>query len=698
MLKYLIAVLSVIFIALGTLYMHFSTSIFIDFRPNAPISTAFRAEDDAIVFQDSEGTFTPLLLRGVEVTPSIPGKMSRNFYVGMYDYLRWFGYIYEMGANTIYASNTMDSDFYNALYKFNTTSDRPLLLLQGVDGHDYNSLTSTLKETIDIIHGSRVNLLDSIGFELFRSDVSPWVVGFLVGSEWNPDTITFMNHFDPVLADSFQGEFFSSADSSSRFEVMLAQVMDSATAYETKRYKVQRPIGFISNPTIDFLEYEWAYAVQLGKHVQLNSENIIPTQSMGAGTFASYRLFYFVDDFAKYLAPNQQETLAPILESLDQSCIFDGYLDLLARYHNMPVIATGFGFSSSRAPHIMERSPLTEQDQGEALAVTAMQIEEAGWGGSFISTWQDTWDRRAWNTAFSSDPWRYHYWHNLQSVDQGYGLIAFEPGRYSRPVLIDGNTNDWNDYHLVHEDRGISIYAQYSTQGLYLLIRGDAINPTNTIYLPIDVTPRSGTSVFNDLEFQRPSDFLLILSGEHESRLLVNRRYHATYQRFYEEIAGINPFTAVPPRWESEFVPITLALQNTLMVDAHTFAWLTDEARELRRLKYWDTGVLTHGIGDPDSLYFNSLTDFSFGENLVEIRLPWMLLNFYDPSLMQVHDDYFERFGVEGQRISAIYIGAATEGGTVPMSPIPLRGWRNYVVFHERLKQSYFIMQKNWRD
>jgi len=686
----------ILFIALGTLYAYFARSFFIDFRPNAPVVAAFLAEGDTMMHQNQDGEFVPIMLRGVEVTPSIPGHMAWDFAATRDDYYRWFEYIHTMGSNSIYVSVVMDADFYRALYGFNTTNDRPLYLLQGVGGHDYSSLTSSLREAIDIIHGRRVNLLGRDGIEFFLSDISPWVAGLLVGSDWDPDMITFMNHFDPAMDDSFEGEFFSTAYGASRFEVMLANVMNDAAAYEARRFKVQRPIGFISNPLIDFLEYSVAYATQLRKYAYLDPENILPSEAMTAGTFAAYRLFYFTDDFISLLAPSQQEALAPILEDLEHSNFVDGYLNLLARYHSMPVIATGFGFSSSRAPNILNRPPMNERQQGQSLASMAVQIEESGWGGAFISTWQDTWERRTWNTAFSSDPWRNHYWHNLQSVDQGYGLMAFDPGQHTRPVLIDGNDEEWSDSHLVHEYGGVRIYAQYSTQGLYLLVRGHGVSPQNTLYLPIDITPNSGTSTYRGFEFARPSDFLLVVSGTRESRLLVNKRYDATFQRFYGEMTGNNPFTLVPPRWDSEFVPITIALQNTLIVDERTFAFLTDEARELRRLKSWETGTLTHGIGDPASPHFNSLADFFFGENLVEIRLPWTMLNFFDPSTMQVHDDYFENFGVQGLSIREIHIGIATEDAVAPMSPIPLRGWRNNVQSHERLKQSYFIMQEIW--
>ncbi|MCL2426747.1 MAG: hypothetical protein FWD05_10480 [Oscillospiraceae bacterium] len=702
MLKYIIAIFIIITIVLGSLYAYFSRSVFIDLRPNAPITAEFRTEGESIMQQNEDGTFSPIQLRGVEMTPSIPGYMAWDFGAYVYDYLRWFEHIEAMGANTVYVPSTMDSNFYYAFYRHNRSyAEEPLLLLQGIAGNDYDSLTTNLKEAIDIIHGRRINFFSRTGVEMFLLDVSEWVVGFVAGTEWDPDAIVFMNHFDRTAPASFEGEFFSSAEGASPFEVMLTRVMDTATSYESRRFKTQRPIGFISSPITDFLEYAPAYSRQLRKYAQLDAENILPTESMPAGTFAAYRLFEFADDFSRYISHEQYTELAPIFARLDWNCIYNGYLDLLVQYHTMPVIATGFGFSTARSPYRDDRYPLTEREQGEALANMVTQLEERNWGGSIISTWQDNWERRTWNTAFSSNPWRYQYWHNVQAVDQSYGLMAFDPGRYENPVVIDGNVDDWDESYFVHEYDGIRIYAQYTYQGLYLLIRGEGVNPHNTLYLPIDVTPHTGTSMYNDLNFERPSDFLLILSGTHNSRLLVNQRYHATHQRFSEEMTGINPYThSIPPMWNSEFVPILLGIQNTTILDAEIFesaAMLTDEVQELVRMRSWDTGILTHGIGNPASPNFNSLADFYFGDNLVEIRLPWMMLNFYDPSYMQVHDDYYVRFGVEGIRIQNIYIGIATEGEEAPMSPIPLNGWRRYdIQTHERLKQSYFIMQELW--
>jgi len=687
----------IIFITVGSAYAYFTRGVFIDFAPDAPIDIMFMSQRDNIAQPNQYGYFVPLNLRGVEVVPSLPGNWAWDFAATYDDYYRWLRQISEMNANAIYVSTIMDAAFYRAFYNFNQMNERPLFLLQGVGGHDYSSLSNSLREAIDIIHGNRINFLNRYGIEIFMSNISPWVVGLVVGSEWDPDLVTFMNHFDPSMPDYFEGEFFSSAYGASRFEVLLAQIMDGAVSYETRRYKTQRPIGFISNPTIDFLEYQWAYATQLRKYVQLDHENIIASDYALAGMFAAYRLFHFTDDFSSLLTYEQQKELAPLLETMNRDGFANGYLDLLNKYHSMPVIATGFGVSSSRAPRLMDTVPLTEREQGLGIADMAMQIEQAGWGGAFISTWQDSWERRTWNTIFSSDPWRYHYWHNLQGIDQAYGLMAFDPGLQSRPVVLDGTVNGWFESQFVHEYQGIRIYAQYTPQGLYLMLYGQGVTPHNTLYVPLDIMPHSGTFTFNDRQFERPANFMLVISGTHNSRLLTTQRNNATFQRFALEMYNINPYTRIPPRWYSEFEPIIIPVQNTVVIDALEFERLRDEARERMRIPSTITGNLTHGIGDPSSQYFNSLADFTFGDNVVEVRIPWMLLNFYDPSQMYVHDDYFEHFGVEAIRISEMYIGIAARSEYIaPMSPVPLQGWRNTVEFHERLKQSYFIIQEMW--
>lgn len=82
----------------------------------------------------------------------------------------------------------------------------------------------------------------------------------------------------------------------------------------------------------------------------------------------------------------------------------------------------------------------------------------------------------------------------------------------------------------------------------------------------------------------------------------------------------------------------------------------------------------------------------------MEIRLPWQLLNFSNPSQMQIHDDYYENYGVEGISIDRMYVGAGDGSATVPLFEAALEGWGTHVTYHERLKESYYVLQRLWAD
>ena len=63
-----------------------------------------------------------------------------------------------------------------------------------------------------------------------------------------------------------------------------------------------------------------------------------------------------------------------------------------------------------------------------------------------------------------------------------------------------------------------------------------------------------------------------------------------------------------------------------------------------------------------------------FGDDFVEIKIPWQLLNFSNPSEMQVHDDYYERYGVENLAIDSMWVGAGDAEASIPLFELPLEG------------------------
>ena len=115
----------------------------------------------------------------------------------------------------------------------------------------------------------------------------------------------------------------------------------------------------------------------------------------------------------------------------------------------------------------------------------------------------------------------------------------------------------------------------------------------------------------------------------------------------------------------------------------------------------YETGALRHGIANPESEDFDSLADFCFTSQGAEIRIPWQLLNFANPSEMLIHDDYYENFGVEYLHIDEMWVGLAAGDAPefrIPMASSALEGWGKTVTYHERLKVSYYILQDYWAE
>ena len=162
-------------------------------------------------------------------------------------------------------------------------------------------------------------------------------------------------------------------------------------------------------------------------------------------------------------------------------------------------------------------------------------------------------------------------------------------------------------------------------------------------------------------------------------------------QRVYGEDAYLN----VPEKDTGKFVPIHLMLQ---VANDPSFE-ITPEGFE--SAETFDTGTLTYGNGNPDSADFNSLSDFIVNGDEIEIRLPWSLLNFYNPSEMVIHDDYYENYGIEGIEISEMYAGVGTDANVqfpIKMGTVELKGWGTNPTWHERLKQGYYDLQELWKD
>ena len=320
-------------------------------------------------------------------------------------------------------------------------------------------------------------------------------------------------------------------------------------------------------------------------------------------------------------------------------------------------------------------------------------IKKAGCAGSIIFSWQDEWFKRTWNTMANVDLTKTAYWSDFQTNEQFFGLMSFDPGEEESVCYTDGDTEEWSGDDLLSENGDYTLSMKYDEKFIYFRIHKENLDFENEkIYIPLDITPKSGSyyAEGEDVKFDRQADFLVVLDGKENSRVLVQQRYDVFRVVYSEAYGEDNPYFEVPDKDTPVFDKIYMALQigNVNAAD-----------EEDRMSEKFETGRLTYGNGNPYDRDYHSVSDFIADGDDIEIRLPWDLLNFSNPSQMQVHDDYYENYGIENLSVKGIYAGIGTEAGKdnrIKMNRKELKGWGKNPTYHERLKQSYYMIQDIW--
>ncbi len=243
---------------------------------------------------------------------------------------------------------------------------------------------------------------------------------------------------------------------------------------------------------------------------------------------------------------------------------------------------------------------------------------------------------------------------------------------------------------------------------------------TNT-YVLLDTKPDQGnTSIpFNTaLETNDGVDFLVHLAGPDDSRVLVDSYYDVFYYIYGETLEMIPEVEYAGDRDSGEFHEIELVLSREMEIP---------DPEQTVPFESYETGKLRFGIGDPDHEEYDSLADVCVTpeENMIEIRLPWLLLNFGDPSQREViadlWDDEYSLEEYAGDVIDDISISAVTvrpdseqeaadlesepnitdslseiRDGELQFDSAAQFTWEtwNEPAYSERLKESYDVMQQ----
>jgi len=696
-------------------YVYYQTGFHIDLHPDAPIETFVKTEGKEILLNQGEG-YEEFEIRGVDMGVGIPGKFATDYAIDTETYLRWFSYIQEMGANTIRVYTLLQPDFYEAVYEYNKDREEPLYIIHGlwvndhvlyshVDAYDDSFLGTMLEDSktlVNIIHGrQKLQLGEGLGTGSYTKDISPWVLGYILGVEWEDVTVAYT---DEMREDknNYQGKYMKTTWNATPFEAMLAQVGDKLIQYETNRYKSQRLVAFSNWPTTDPLDYPDNVTRVFKKIAKVDVEHIEMTEEFLSGTFASYHIYPYYPDFLRYMSDEYEKTY---VDKTGKVNTYYSYLKMINEHHTVPVIISEFGIPTSRGMAQTDlytgrnQGRMSEQDQGKAIQECYEDIMDAGCSGSIIFTWQDEWFKRTWNTMHYIDLTKTPYWSDYQTNEQYFGLLSFDPGEEQSICYVDGDLSEWTDEDIVISDGEASVSMKYDEKFVYFLVYKKGFTGEETLYLPIDITQKTGSNYCRNpnLKFERDADFLIVIDGEEESRVLVQERYNPMRPMFYESTHGRDPYYNIPDKNSPKFERINLILRH--QGSEETEDEISKEQSQRRFSEVYETGLLTYGNASPNAEDFNSLADFCFSGEYVEIKLPWQLLNFSNPSEMMVHDDYYEHYGIENLKIDNLYIGIGSENTSnerIMMNSFSLKGWGKKVTYHERLKESYYDIQEMW--
>ncbi|WP_042347103.1 hypothetical protein [Bacillus massiliigorillae] len=661
-----------------------------------------------------DGKWTQLTLKGVNIGMGKPGVFPGEAAITEDEYYRWFEQIGNMNANTIRVYTLHPPGFYNALKRYNDSHKDKIYVLHGVwineelleesldafEEKNMKDFQNEMKTISDVIHGNAV-VKDKVGHAsgIYQSDISEYVIGWILGIEWYPLMVENTNKLHKDIGE-YEGNFFKTKNAHP-FEHWLAMQMDILAQYEMKTYHSIRPMSFTNWPTTDILEHP-SDATDSEDIVSVNPNVIYTKNDMDlAGQFASYHIYPYYPDFMHYDKKYQS-----FIDHRGKYNSYAGYLNELNNAHRLPILVAEFGIPSSRGlthenKFGKNQGFMTEQEQGKLISEMYEDIVEEKMIGGLVFTWQDEWFKRTWNTMDYDNPNRRPFWSNAQTNEQQFGLLSFDRNK----IQVDGNVNDWSTPPLYEKKQGDlkKLYVDHDERNLYIRLDYDP-KRKGAPKLLLDTVPNQGNHFISNnknITFANGVDFLVDLS-EKKSHILVDQYYDMF---FYQYKKPEVPKEKLPVKNSGVFTPILYALDKE---------YNNPEAGITYDFKTTETGKLRQGNSNPESKDYDSLADYYINEEkgIIELRIPWLLIQAKDPSQKEFTGDLYENGLNASTLIEKLNIGILFENeeGTITDSLPTLKNnqlsamkgytWDNWnePLYQERLKQSYYIIQKLWEE
>jgi len=623
-------------------------------------------------------TAQPIFFRGVNLGAGGPGHFPGEFAFTKEDYRRYIRFARDLHANAIRVYALHPPAFYQALREENLAHpDRPLWLFQEVwtelpesgdfwDAAFTSDFEREIRLDVDAVHGNAA-VLPRPGHASGRydADVSPWLAGWLLGREWEPDAVRTTERSRPD-STRFRGHYFSVTDGTP-METWLARACETAASHEQARYGVAHAVSFVNWPTLDVMRHptetergggeaehdEDAYSVD-PRHIRPLRE--ASPQSGFLGYFADYHVYPYYPDFLN-LDPGYAA-----FRDRHGPCSYAGYLrDLKAHTRGLPLLIGEYGVPSSRGiahiqPQGINHGGASEREQGAQDVRLLEDIAESGCAGSLLFALFDEWFKVNWLVARGEAPReRDPLWHNVLDPEENYGLIAFDP---PPRIRIDGSLDDWNGVAPYATDPGgrwiRAFYAVTDPTCLYLrfdLAPGPARGRPAALGVAIDVLdPARGDTRLPaplDATWSRGAEYALVIApAARKAELFIDRRTNwSTWSCLLRGGAFV--------RQPAPFAPVANADGRYAPLLIETNRERVSRSGTVYPPLHLDWGRLEPGRDwavDPSGAR-------------IEVAIPWGLIGVGDPSSRSVVDDVLGTRQTEVSQTSGIgFLAWATSG------------------------------------
>ena len=621
-----------------------------------------------------EGGWTPFFIKGVNLGAALPGRYASEF-PDSATYARWIEGMAGMNANAVRVYTIHPPEFYQALLDWNVDNpDRSLWVVHGVwtglppdddfEGEPYESdFFAEMRRVVDVLHGrASIEYRPGNAWGHYTADVSGWTLAYILGREWEPHSALA---YDSIRggAGGFEGRYIR-VEGGNAMDAWMAKAVEEIVGYETETYRAQRPVAYTNWPTLDPLDHpsettadqEMSIRRALGETpavrpreyendaIHLDATLARPTEFFPAGYFASFHAYPYYPDFMIL-----SDRYAASASTLGPSRYF-GYLQELKAHHgDMPVVISEYGVPASLGnahlqPEGMHHGGLTETQMAEANRRLTLEIAESGMAGGALFAWIDEWFKQNWVALeFELPQDRNRLWYNRLDAEQHYGMWAVEAAPPFAGASLDERLTAWRAVEPLYRTPELTVRASHDAAYLWLLVEAPGSTLADTTWVGFDVIrPDAGGFRWPGSVGERLPigvEFVLRATGD-DVRVLADPPSNpfrlAEVGQGGRGLTGNRvAFDDPPPglfdaRVEQRFnlpyytEPNDDGVYDSLRVVVNRRRFASDSTEYLAA--GYDRGILPRGRA-PDGFW-----ERSGDGSVLEVRIPWLLINVTDPS------------------------------------------------------------------